>query len=147
MSEDTYKQDTPEEVEKNVAEFERKISLSEREDRLDLYNKILKGANNGVRIFKGQELSEVNSGDFISKALDNPDPIIGISDEDSWKNWKKAREAQGWTYGVYDQEAKTHPNLVENYSDLDSTEQFKDSLAKEMIRVFCRLEHRLTNRT
>lgn len=51
------------------------------------------------------------------------------SPEDGWKSWKAFKIADGWVYGeVKDIEAKTHPNLVDYYSELPITEQAKDLL-------------------
>ena len=113
-----------------------------REERISLYNKMLMAVNNAVREHKGQEFSHVSAMKFIDDKLTNSSAhqVENKSPEESWKEWKEARYADGWTYGEYDQDKKTHPNLVEKYEELDKLERFKDVIAQRMLLLFFRGE-------
>jgi hypothetical protein len=56
---------------------------------------------------------------------------------DAWENWKAFKINDGWTHGaVKDLDAKTHPNLVDNYEDLPETERHKDLLYLATVMSF-----------
>jgi len=68
----------------------------------------------------------------VRHALQNPDATA----ESMQTEWRRFKEADGWTYGpVKDVEKKTHPNLVP-YGDLQAHEKAKDELFLGIVRAF-----------
>jgi hypothetical protein len=56
---------------------------------------------------------------------------------DAWENWKAFKLSDGWVYGeTEDLNAKTHPNLVDNYEDLPQVERNKDLLYLTVVMSF-----------
>jgi len=67
--------------------------------------------------------------DGVQAVLDNPD----ITAEQLHANWMNFRREQGWVYGnVKDEEAKTHPCMVE-YKSLPKVQQLKDHIFREVV--------------
>lgn len=100
------------------------------EKELKKWGEVAKNVNNVFRKYFGQEESKVEfSQESIAKCVSKV--LIakekGVFDpKKSWESWKEERRSQGWTHGEYDQEKKTHPNLIENYEDLPFEEKVKD---------------------
>ena len=83
---------------------------------------IAKDINNTIRKVFQQEASNVP----VSKEAIENRLIYQLDPQQSWKRWKKARLEAGWKLGPYDQEKKTHPNLIEDYNLLPFSEKVKD---------------------
>ena len=84
--------------------------------------------NNIYRTALGQGLS-VGVSDFaVMSFIDKiANKKFDFDTEKQWHEWKKYKQADGWTYGnVYDPLHKIHPNLVEKYSDLPESGKHKD---------------------
>lgn len=87
--------------------------------------KIAKEVNDALREFLGQAPSTVPASGKAARAL--KDEGFPLDPEALWKRWKKTRLEEGWVYGpTYNEENKTHPNLVESYAHLHSNEKIKD---------------------
>lgn len=71
--------------------------------------------------------------DGVKFHLNNPN----ATPEQSHENWKKHKIQQGWVYGpTKDDENKTHPCIVDSYSDLPLKERVKDYLFAQTVRNF-----------
>ena len=96
---------------------------------------IVKDINNIIRKHFKQEKSNVE----VSEKAVEYCLIYGFSPVESWERWKKARTDAGWTYGPYNQEKKTHPNLIENYNLLPFEERVKDYTFYAAVEAACRI--------
>lgn len=103
--------------------------VSQGVDKFKLAAIVAHELNDQLRAHFGQgpglKQAESTSGKFIEEAI--KDGEYPLNPEASWKRWKEARKAQGWTFDpTYDKEKKKHPNLVENYHSLPEDERIKD---------------------
>jgi hypothetical protein len=65
--------------------------------------------------------------------------LSGVTMEQLWQHWAAAKRAADWKYGeVKDAAAKTHPCLVDNYSQLSAREHFKDSVFLGAVKEYTR---------
>lgn len=65
-------------------------------------------------------------------ALENPN----ATPEEQFKDWKKNKIADGWTYGpTRDNKAKIHPSLVDNYDQLSDGTKAKDSIFQLIVKA------------
>ena len=91
--------------------------------QMDLIAEISREVNNDIREFYKQERShQLCPTNVIAKCLGEPlDPVA------SHKAWREFKIKEGWTGGEYDQEKKTHPNLLgDGWEDLPFSEKVKD---------------------
>lgn len=59
-----------------------------------------------------------------------------MTPERAHESWKARKRAEGWTYGpVKDEANKTHPCIVESYSDLPFEQQYKDTLFHNTVKA------------
>jgi RyR domain len=60
----------------------------------------------------------------------------GGTPEEQFRQWSRARLADGWTYGERkDPAAKTHPCLVDDYADLPEAQRRKDAVLAAIVRA------------
>lgn len=62
--------------------------------------------------------------------------LAGTTMEQLWQHWAAAKRKAGWVHGdVKNQVARTHPCLVDRYSDLPARERYKDRVFVGVIQL------------
>lgn len=64
--------------------------------------------------------------------LENPD----ATPASQWAQWKEGKITQGWVYGpVKNADAKTHPCLVDDYTQVPYQDRIKDDLVNAVVNA------------
>ncbi len=108
-------------------------------------------ANHQYNMFRGidrntkpwDELTEEEKHRLIivaTRVFDNPE----MSPEDCHRNWVEDMAKAGWRYGEqYSENAKTHPCMTDNYSEVPDEDKIKDTMYLSIVKSFCVLGNNL----
>jgi hypothetical protein len=96
-------------------------------------------ANRALMLVNGNPHTDPDWADVpwqASAVADVATARAGTTGEAMWREWCARKRAQGWTYGlVRDEQARTHPCLVDDYQRVPWPERAKDLLYLAIVRA------------